>query len=99
MNTWIFWKGKDRCITEYRLMTGGMKDMKKQITNNYNIGKELANINGTATIPTITKSIVKNTKITKQQIPALAALIGTFTPIPIGGPIGYVLARIIGKIL
>ena len=52
-----------------------------------------------AKIPTITKSIIKNTKITKQQIPALAALIGTFTPIPIGGPIGYVLARIIGKIL
>ena len=99
MNTGIFLKGKDRCITEYCLMTGGMKDMKKQITNNYNIGKELANINGTAKIPTITKSIIKNTKITKQQISALAALIGTFTPIPIGGPIGYVLARIIGKIL
>ena len=99
MNTGIFLKGKDRCISEHRFMTGDMKYTKEQITNNYNIGKELANINGTAKIPTITKSIVKNTKITKQQIPALAALIGTFTPIPIGGPIGYVLARIIGKIL
>ena len=99
MNAGIFLKGKDRCLTEYHLMTGGMKDMRKQYTNNYNIGKELANINGTAKIPTIAKSIVKNTKVTKKQVPALAALIGTFTPIPIGGPIGYVLARIIGKIL
>ena len=99
MNAGIFLKGKDRCVSEYRLMTGGMKEIKRQVVTNYNIGKELANINGSSKIQTITKSIVRNTKVTKQDIPALAALFGTFTPIPGGSVIGYALARVIGKIL
>ena len=99
MDTSFIVKGAEKCLGEYRLMTGGVKSIKSQLTNNYQIGKRLAQKDGYSTIPTITGSIFKKTKITKDEVPSLAALIGTFTPIPGGSVIGYLLARIATKII
>lgn len=84
---------------EYGEMMTSVRGIKSQVTNNYKVGARLAEIKGYQKLPTVTNSIFSRTKITKKQLPAAMALLGTVSPIPGGTVLGYTFGKIIKKFL
>ena len=98
MRTSYLYTGINRAINEYRYMAGGINSVKGKIVNSYKIGERLAGMNGCCKAPIIAKSIVKKTKISQNEVPSLAALVGTVTPVPFGTVIGYLTGKFLVKL-
>jgi len=82
---------------EYQQFKHDTYGFKNRLVNNYKIGKRLSERKGYSTIPTVTGSIIKKTKIGSSEMPPLIAVIGMLSPLPGGTVIGYFIGKLIAK--
>jgi len=87
-------------IKEYNLMRMGVKELRSKVNKSYALGKISAGIVSSNKIYSVAKgieSVFSSTKLTRDDIPAIFALTGTVTPIPLGMGAGYTVGRIISS--
>lgn len=96
-------------LSSYKGISSGVKTVSKDISSTksylldnarsgWSYGRQVSKKKDLSTVEglyTKTKFAVKQTKLRKQDLPAVAGLIGAFSPIPGGSLIGYGLGKLI----